>query len=725
MANSELAHDPTMVASHKNTAPAQPAGDRLAEGATCGEYVVDRFLGAGAMGEVYAGRHPLIGKKVAIKILKRDLSASAEGAERFVREARAVNQVDHPNVIDVFAFGTLADGRLYLVMDFVDGKSLRQVVQDGPLAVPVVLDVLGQIADALDAAHSRGVVHRDLKPDNVMLSGDPPKVHVLDFGIAKLVTGNQTLNGNGTLTGAGSWLGTPGYMAPEQWSAEGAGPASDRYALGVMAFELLTGKLPFQAPTLPQMMEQHFRAPVPALATKRGAVKSDTPTPPATLDPVLARAMAKDPTKRFATAKELVAALREAAGGKRVHAGNRKLWMPAVAGAGVLGLAVVAIATTRGDRDKPESSAQADPDPAPQPATPAGQVPLEIVANPPGTVVRNGAVLGQTPYKLSVIPGEKLELAVKRLGYAGVKIEMIAPSTARTEIVELSPITGFRGTWRLKNGQLRKFERVDDHVMGYKLESLDDPGRPYRRFELVEPASRKLDGEIAWITNEITNEGPHPSCQVSFEVAYSYRQHPEMLVAQVGLVGLRKQLDGTCLQGQRTSEIEQLARVADGGDEIVLRAPVGIPPTNAQDAKDAIDDKLGNAKSLEPQKPPTKPIVDEKQRAEELQRKKAEAARLQRERENAKNADVAPQVKGKRPPNPKSGKSLVGDEAQQTPPSQQTNAPATGDEKQQKVAPPSAPNTEQAPQNQRPGLKPQPQPQAPPNGDAQILQKKK
>ena len=250
---------------------------------------------------MYAGTHPVIGKRVAIKVLKRELSASAVAAVRFMREARAVNQVSHPNVIDVFAFGTLADGRLYLVMDLVEGRTLRERVQDGPLDADTALDVLAQIAAALDAAHARGVVHRDLKPDNVMLGdGAPPKVWVLDFGIAKLVAAGGTLAGNGTLTGQGTWLGTPGYMAPEQWSADGAGPASDRYALGVMAFELLAGKLPFQAPTLPQMMEQHFRAPVPALPA-RGAVAAY-----AAFDPVLARAMAKDPDERFGSAGELV-----------------------------------------------------------------------------------------------------------------------------------------------------------------------------------------------------------------------------------------------------------------------------------------------------------------------------------------------------------------------------------------------------------------------------------
>src|SRR5262245_35283372 len=377
MAQTPLEHGPTLRAS-----TADGSGERLGPGAKVGEYVVDRYIGAGAMGEVYAGTHPLIGKRVAIKVLRRELTTSPEAAERFIREARAVNQVDHPNVIDVFAFGRLDDGRLYLVMDLVDGRSLRATLEDGPLDVATALDILSQIADALDAAHARGVVHRDLKPDNIVLSGGtPPRVFVLDFGIAKLVSSAAEATGNGTLTGQGTWLGTPGYMAPEQWSADGAGPASDRYALGVMAFELLSGKLPFSAPSLPAMMEQHFRAPVPALSTRGAAVAL------ATFDPVLARAMAKDPTARFASARELVDSLRAAAGTRAVRRpaiAARKLW-PAAVGAGVLGVLIAGVVLSRGDYEQPRE----------RPAAADGMIHIDVYSAPDkAEVSRAGKLVG-------------------------------------------------------------------------------------------------------------------------------------------------------------------------------------------------------------------------------------------------------------------------------------------------------------------------------------------
>ncbi|HEY6039482.1 MAG TPA: serine/threonine-protein kinase, partial [Kofleriaceae bacterium] len=209
MADTPLAHSPTLAAEVRG------APRRLAAGTAVGEYIVDEAIGAGAMGEVYAGHHPVIGKKVAIKVLREELASSEEAAERFTREARAVNQVDHPNVIDVFAYGRLEDGRLYLVMDLVAGESLRARLADGALEAREALAILTQIAEALDAAHARGVVHRDLKPDNIMIRGpadqsgkiiDPAqRVFVLDFGIARLVTGEAT-QGIGTLTGQGTWL---------------------------------------------------------------------------------------------------------------------------------------------------------------------------------------------------------------------------------------------------------------------------------------------------------------------------------------------------------------------------------------------------------------------------------------------------------------------------------------------------------------------------------------
>ena len=515
--DSSLAHSPTLVST-------PGAGDeRLDHGAAVGEYLVEGFLGAGAMGEVYAGIHPVIGKKVAIKILKREVGSSPEGAERFKREARAVNQVDHPNVIDIFSFGRLDDGRLYLVMDLVEGRSLRTALADGPIDVETALDVLTQIADALDAAHARGVVHRDLKPDNVMLgSGSPPKVFVLDFGLAKLLTPADPAAPASMLTRQGTWLGTPGYMAPEQWSADGAGPASDRYSLGVMAFELLSGSLPFQANSLPQMMEQHFRAKVPALST-RGAIQARS-----SFDPVVSRAMAKDPDARFSTAREMVEALRAAAG-KRGTSGGSRSWIPAAAGAAVLALSIGGVLLVRGESTASDDDA-GESRPSAAPAT--GKVRVEIYSQPQKAeaLLDDGSLIGLTPTHRDLEPGTTLAFRVRKPGYTTVLHSMTVPENDHVvPAFVLEPIRGFEGVWALPNGELRAFTRTDDdRVALSKLRSVTGEREFYRHYSFV-----AVDRGASFKTTEVVidQDAPNePTCNIPQDLVYSFDPAAQTLV---------------------------------------------------------------------------------------------------------------------------------------------------------------------------------------------------
>ncbi len=216
----------------------------LVPGTAVGDYEIDDELGHGGMGVVYRAEHPVIGKRAAIKVLRREMAKNPDTVDRFVQEARSVNQIGHPNIVDIFAFGTLADGRPYLMMDLLIGESLRARRKRGPLHVSEAASVLDEVTSALAAAHAKGIIHRDLKPDNVFLverQGRWPEVKLLDFGLAKLVSGVDTP----VRTHTGIMLGTPDYMAPEQIRRRGVIDARvDVYALGVMAFESLTGRRP-------------------------------------------------------------------------------------------------------------------------------------------------------------------------------------------------------------------------------------------------------------------------------------------------------------------------------------------------------------------------------------------------------------------------------------------------------------------------------------------------
>lgn len=274
-----------------------------------GQFRILQKIGTGGMGSVYRAAQPAMKREVAIKILHPKLAGRKDLTSRFRREARAMSQLTHPNTARVFMYGELEeDGSLYIVMEMLEGKNLNQTVRrGGPLPVERAIPILVQVCGALQEAHELGIVHRDLKPENIFLCNqgglvDFPKV--LDFGLAK-VTEQQMQPGSMILTQEGMVFGTPEFMSPEQAQGRTLDARSDIYSLAVILYEVLTGKLPFDAKTPMEYIQTHVTAPIIPLNERVEGMSF-----PEGLGKVLEKALQKKPEDRYQTAAELGNALK-------------------------------------------------------------------------------------------------------------------------------------------------------------------------------------------------------------------------------------------------------------------------------------------------------------------------------------------------------------------------------------------------------------------------------
>jgi serine/threonine-protein kinase len=282
-----------------------------------GTIVADRWraeeqLGVGGMGAVWRGVEIATGRPVAIKTALGELADDDALARRLEREAKAASFLQHPNVVEVLALGRLIDGTVALVMELVDGKSLGdELHRHGPLAARRALVLTRQVLDALGHAHRTGIVHRDMKPDNVMLAraGRPGAeyeiVKLLDFGTVKLVGIAAEVLGDEKLTRTGIVHGTPTYMAPEQALGRPIDGKVDLYATGIMLFEMLIGRTPFEGDDAVKVLRRHIAETPPRLASVTGGAPWATPE----LEALVAGALAKRPTERFADAGAMIVAL--------------------------------------------------------------------------------------------------------------------------------------------------------------------------------------------------------------------------------------------------------------------------------------------------------------------------------------------------------------------------------------------------------------------------------
>jgi serine/threonine protein kinase len=337
---------------------AVPAGEQI------GPYTVLEFVRAGGMGEVYKARDTRLDRTVAVKFLPRAFASDPAALSRFQREARAASALNHPRICTIHDLGD-HQGRPFLVMEFLEGQSLRDRITDKPLLVPQLLDIAVQICDALQAAHAKGIIHRDIKPANIFITASG-QTKILDFGLAKQVSEPAKARENAanvtvataelSITLPGSVPGTVAYMSPEQVRGETVDARTDLFSLGVTMYQMATGVLPFQADTAALVLE--------AILTRQPAPPRNlNPAVPAELERIILKALQKDRSARYSSAAEMRADL------ERLRAPRRGRWL-ATASVALLTTLVVMVAGTKLGWFAGES-------PVPQ------LTPRQVTANPP------------------------------------------------------------------------------------------------------------------------------------------------------------------------------------------------------------------------------------------------------------------------------------------------------------------------------------------------------
>ncbi len=463
-------------------------------------YRIVREIGRGGMGVVYEGEHVELGKRVAIKVMLEKYADNADAVARFRREALAASRIGNAHIIDVSHIGTGPLGRPFVVMELLEGLPLAQVIkQTGHMPPWRAVHIMRQVLRAVGAAHGKGIIHRDLKPDNIFLIHHDDQhdfVKLLDFGISKIVeTGEHVAITQ--LTTTGLVMGTPLYMSPEQATGSAVGPQADVYACGVILYEMLAGRPPFDETNYNVLVAKLLTAQPPDLGTRRKGL-------PSGLIAAVHRALEKEPEQRFASAEAFAAALPspqvgraevlelETAGtvgvptAKRPKAG-RSRWPYAILVAVLAGGAAAAVIVTRQTDQPAPAPQQPAPAPAPKPATPIGK--LEVKTVPAGAGVKiDGADSGTSPIEIMLPPGTH-RLHVELPGFTAVDEDEEVHVDERAAVVfTLQPVAPTRSEPKPVKPHPEKLTKPEPKTI--KATPKADPIQPENPYDRPEPPTK-------------------------------------------------------------------------------------------------------------------------------------------------------------------------------------------------------------------------------------------
>jgi serine/threonine-protein kinase len=442
-------------------APSRDRRDPYVGSIIDGRYKVETVLGEGGMGVVYRCSHTIIGKKLALKVLRADLARDGEVTERFLNEAKSASAIGNAHIIDISDFGQLPDGSTYFVMEYLSGQSLTAAINVGQsMPLQRLVKVGRQLGEALAAAHAAGIVHRDLKPDNIFLiqrGSEKDFVKILDFGIAKVSSSE------GKLTRAGAVFGTPHYMSPEQAAGMQVDHRGDIYSLGIILYELAAGKTPFDADNFMGVLTQHMYKAPPSL-------RDMAPNPAEIsegLEAIVAKCLAKRPELRYQSMHELVADLDRlgagatpgaAFGGKKTelispaqYYGEAGDAAPAAKGRGALVVVLICLIALAGGgalytllQKKPPAppvvvAEPAVPKPEPVPTAPEARPgpvlrQVLIATEPVAQIFRGKDDLGMSPVSVEVPAGQTVELSIRAEGFKDARVILDDSSEPRQSI---------------------------------------------------------------------------------------------------------------------------------------------------------------------------------------------------------------------------------------------------------------------------------------------------